>query len=58
MHTHSDTYIYLKASLFKTINNTSYTVEPVYNGHPWDQQKWLLYYRGDLIIQSGFHVIN
>ena len=24
------------------------TVEPVYNGHPWDQQKWL----------SSFYVIN
>ncbi len=33
------------------------TVEPVYNCHPWDLQKWLLY-RGDLIIQSGFYVIG
>ncbi len=24
------------------------TVKPVCNGHPWDQQKWLLY-RGDLL---------
>ena len=32
-------------------------VEPVYNGHTWDLQKWLLY-SGDLIIQSGFYVFN
>ncbi len=30
------------------------TVEPVYNGHPWDLQKC----RGDLIIQLGFYVIK
>ncbi len=34
----------------------NYTVEPVYNGHPWDLQKWLIC-RGDLIIQSGVYVI-
>ena len=29
-----------------------YTVEPVYNGHPWDHAKWLLY-RGGLLIEVG-----
>ena len=38
------------------VQNTG-TVKPVYNGDPWDQQKWLLY-RGDLIIQSGFYAIS
>ena len=28
------------------------TVEPVYNGHPWDHAKWLLY-RGGLLIEVG-----
>ena len=28
------------------------TVEPVYNGHPWDHAEWLLY-RGGLIIEVG-----
>ncbi len=37
----------------------STTVKPMYNGHPWDQRKWLLY-SGDPIIhvQSGFYVMN
>ncbi len=29
--------------------DSNITMEPVYNGHPWDLQKRLLY-RGDLII--------
>ena len=28
------------------------TVEPVYNGHPWDYAEWLLY-RGGLLIEVG-----
>ena len=28
------------------------TVEPVYNGHPWDRAEWLLY-RGGLLIEVG-----
>ena len=34
----------------------SYTVEPVYNGHPWpwDKQKWLLHvYRLELVAVSN-----
>ena len=29
-----------------------HTVKPVYNGHPWDHAKWLLY-RGGLLIEVG-----
>ena len=29
-----------------------HTVEPVYNGHPWDHAKWLLY-GGGLLIEVG-----
>ena len=28
------------------------TVKPVYNSHPWDNAKWLLY-RGGLLIEVG-----
>ena len=28
------------------------SVEPVYNSHPWDHAKWLLY-RGGLLIEVG-----
>ena len=35
------------------LNCTVLTVEPVYKGHPWDKQKWLLY-RGGFITQSGY----
>ena len=34
------------------LKKSASTVEPVYNGHPWDQAKWLLY-RGVLLIEVG-----
>ena len=31
-----------------------YTVKPLYSGHPWDVENWLLY-KGGLIIQCTFN---
>ena len=41
-----------KLSDLITVNSNSYTVEPVYNGHPWDRAEWLLY-RGGLLLEVG-----
>ena len=35
---------------------STYTVEPVYSGHPWDTTSWLLY-RGGLFIQWNLYIV-
>ena len=34
--------------------SATYTVKPLYSGHPWDVANWLLY-KGGLIIQCTFN---
>ena len=45
--------VFFQCILFSHEIKTKFsTVEPVYNGHPWDHAEWLLY-RGGLLIEVG-----
>ncbi len=49
--------LFFQYKLARSLASNVYTAEPVYNGHPWDNKKWLLQ-RGGHIVHWSMNVVN